>query len=46
VLTPLGTELRDRLRARLAEPPAAIKRLSAADQRRLRDLLRAAVDGT
>jgi DNA-binding MarR family transcriptional regulator len=45
VLTPLGTELRDRLRARLAEPPAAIKRLSAADQRRLRDLLRAAVDG-
>jgi DNA-binding MarR family transcriptional regulator len=45
VVTPLGIELRDRLRARLAEPPAAIKRLSAADQRRLRDLLRAAIDG-
>jgi DNA-binding MarR family transcriptional regulator len=45
VVTPLGIELRDRVRARLAEPPAAIKRLSAADQRRLRDLLRAAIDG-
>jgi MarR family transcriptional regulator, organic hydroperoxide resistance regulator len=45
VLTPLGVELRDRVRARLAEPPAAITRLSAADQRRLRDLLRAALDG-
>jgi DNA-binding MarR family transcriptional regulator len=44
-LTPLGIELRDRVRARLAEPPAAIKRLPAADQRRLRDLLRAAIEG-
>ena len=45
VLTPLGLDLRDRLRSRLAEPPAAIKRLSAAEQRQLRDLLRVALDG-
>ena len=45
VLTPLGVELRDRVRARMAEPPAAIKRLSAADQRRLRDLQRTALEG-
>jgi DNA-binding MarR family transcriptional regulator len=45
VLTPLGVELRDRLRARMSEPPAAIRRLSAADQRLLRDVLsRAAQD--
>ena len=43
VLTPLGLELRDRMRARMSEPPAAIARLSAGDQRLLRDLLRAAI---
>jgi DNA-binding MarR family transcriptional regulator len=43
VLTPLGLELRDRVRARMSEPPAAIRRLSVADQRLLRDLLRAAI---
>jgi MarR family transcriptional regulator, organic hydroperoxide resistance regulator len=46
VLTPLGLELRDRLRARMSEPPAAINRLSVADQRALRDLLRAAIQDT
>jgi DNA-binding MarR family transcriptional regulator len=44
VLTPLGLELRDRMRARMSEPPAAIKRMSAGDQRLLRDLLRAALE--
>jgi DNA-binding MarR family transcriptional regulator len=43
VLTPLGLELRDRVRARMSEPPAAIERLSAGDQRLLRDLLRTAL---
>jgi DNA-binding MarR family transcriptional regulator len=40
VLTALGAELRDRVRERMAEPPAAIKRLDTADQRLLRDVLR------
>jgi hypothetical protein len=39
----LGVESRERIRARMAEPPAAITRLSAADQRSLRDLLRRAL---
>ena len=46
VLTPLGLELRDRVRACMSEPPAAITRLSVADQRLLRDLLRAAIEDT
>lgn len=44
VLTPLGVEVRDSLRARLARPPEAIERLSSEDQRLLRDVLRRAVD--
>jgi DNA-binding MarR family transcriptional regulator len=38
VLTEEGHRLRDEIGERLAEPPAAIKTLSAADQRALRDL--------
>jgi DNA-binding MarR family transcriptional regulator len=45
VVTDEGAELRKRLRARLAEPPPPIARLSAADQRALRDILRRALDG-
>ena len=45
VPTPLGLEVRDALRARLARAPAAIERLSPEEQRLLRDLLaRAARD--
>jgi DNA-binding MarR family transcriptional regulator len=45
VPTPLGLEVRDAMRARMARPPAAIERLSAEEQRQLRDLLaRAARD--
>jgi len=44
VLTVAGAELRDRLRARMAEPPAAIRSLSAPDQRLLRDVLQRAVE--
>jgi DNA-binding MarR family transcriptional regulator len=43
VLTAAGAELRDRVRARMAEPPEAIRSLSLADQRVLRDVLRRAV---
>lgn len=43
-LTPAGVELRRRVLEIMAEPPAAIARLSAADQRRLRDILRRAVE--
>ena len=39
-LTPEGRRVRDELRARFAEPPAAIAQLSASDQRALRDILR------
>jgi DNA-binding MarR family transcriptional regulator len=39
-LTPEGQRLRDGINARLAEPPQAIAELPAADQRKLRDLLR------
>ncbi|HEY5317403.1 MAG TPA: MarR family transcriptional regulator [Solirubrobacteraceae bacterium] len=45
VLTPAGAELRDRVRARMADPPEAIRRLSPQDQRLLRDVLRRAVEG-
>jgi MarR family transcriptional regulator, organic hydroperoxide resistance regulator len=43
VLTPLGAELRERVRERMAEAPEAVRRLSAADQRTLRDLLQRAL---
>lgn len=39
VPTALGLEIRDAMRARIARTPAAIERLSAKDQRLLRDLL-------
>jgi DNA-binding MarR family transcriptional regulator len=42
-LTGDGAELRERALERLFEPPEAIARLSRADQRALRDLLRRAV---
>ncbi|MGI8944744.1 MAG: MarR family winged helix-turn-helix transcriptional regulator [Thermoleophilaceae bacterium] len=44
-LTEDGVELRGRVLARLFEPPEPIERLSRAEQRELRDLLRRAVDG-
>jgi DNA-binding MarR family transcriptional regulator len=45
VPTPLGLEVRDAMRELMARPPAAIERLSAEEQRQLRDLLaRAARD--
>jgi DNA-binding MarR family transcriptional regulator len=43
-LTPLGVEQRARVRAHMAEAPAAFERLGAADQRVLRDILRRAVE--
>lgn len=45
VPTALGLEVRDALRERMARPPAAIERLSAKDQRLLRDLLARAARG-
>ena len=39
VATPLGLEVRDAMRARMARAPAAIERLSPEEQRLLRDLL-------
>jgi MarR family transcriptional regulator, organic hydroperoxide resistance regulator len=45
VVTPEGTRLRQRLLERLSEPPPAIARLSPAEQRQLRDLLRRLVTG-
>ena len=44
-LTDEGARVRERALERLYEPPAAIARLSRADQRALRDLLRRAVEG-
>jgi DNA-binding MarR family transcriptional regulator len=44
-LTEEGCAVRDRVLERLHEPPEAIARLSRADQRALRDVLRRAVDG-
>ena len=45
VPTPLGLEVRDALRARMARAPAAIERLSPKEQRLLRDLLARAAGG-
>ena len=43
-LTDEGRRVRDELRARLATPPEALTRLTAEEQRTLRDLLRKALD--
>jgi DNA-binding MarR family transcriptional regulator len=43
-LTDEGRRVREEIRARLATPPAALGRLSRAEQRELRDLLRKALD--
>ena len=43
VVTPEGAELRARVKARMEEPPDALRRLSAAEQRQLRDLMRKAL---
>jgi DNA-binding MarR family transcriptional regulator len=43
-LTDEGRELRERLAERMHAPPAALERLTPAEQRQLRDLLRRAVD--
>lgn len=43
VVTEKGAALRERLLARISEPPPAIAALSAADQRSLRDILRRAL---
>jgi DNA-binding MarR family transcriptional regulator len=42
-LTDEGRRVRDEIRARLAIPPEALQRLSRAEQRALRDLLRKAL---
>ena len=44
-LTDEGASVRERVLERLYEPPEAIARLSRADQRTLRDVLRRAVEG-
>ena len=44
-LTDEGATVRERVLERLYDPPGAIARLSRADQRALRDLLRRAVEG-
>jgi DNA-binding MarR family transcriptional regulator len=43
-LTEQGREIRDELNRRMAEPPEVIERLSLADRRALRDILRRALD--
>jgi DNA-binding MarR family transcriptional regulator len=43
-LTEEGARVRDEIRSRLGTPPAALKRLTRAEQRELRDLLRKALD--
>jgi DNA-binding MarR family transcriptional regulator len=43
LLTTAGAELRDRLRARMADPPEAVRSLSVEDQCLLRDVLKRAV---
>jgi DNA-binding MarR family transcriptional regulator len=43
VLTPLGAELRERIKAGMRTAPEALTRLSPADQRTLRDILRRAL---
>lgn len=45
VLTATGVEVRARVRAAMSEPPAAVRRLSLADQRLLVEVLRRAVEG-
>ena len=42
VLTAEGTTMRDAIMERMSEPPELIKRLPAADQRALRDVLKRA----
>lgn len=44
-LTEEGARVRDEIRGRLATPPEALRRLSKAEQRELRDLLRKALAG-
>lgn len=46
ILTPLGLEVRDAMRARLARPPIGIERLSAKDQRLLHEVLARALQQT
>jgi MarR family transcriptional regulator, organic hydroperoxide resistance regulator len=43
-LTDEGRKVRDELDRRMAEPPEAIAKLSAADHRTLRDILKRALD--
>jgi DNA-binding MarR family transcriptional regulator len=43
VLTPTGTEIRRRVLERMSTPPEGVARLSARDQRILRDILRRAL---
>src|SRR3954447_15838623 len=43
VVTPEGAELRRQVKARMEEPPEALKRLTADEQAQLRDLLRKAM---
>lgn len=43
-LTDEGRRVREEIRARLATPPAALERLTRAEQRALRDLLRKALE--
>jgi DNA-binding MarR family transcriptional regulator len=44
VLTPAGRDLRERMLGRVDQSPDGLERLSPADQRRLRDLLRRALE--
>ena len=44
-LTERGRKIRDELNRRMAEPPEVIERLSLADQRALRDILRRGLGG-
>jgi DNA-binding MarR family transcriptional regulator len=44
-VTPQGAELRARVKARMEEPPEALKRLTASEQAALRDLLFKAMRG-
>ena len=44
VLTDEGRRVREEIRARLATPPEALSKLSSAEQRQLRDLLRKSLD--
>ena len=45
-VTDEGTRVRERVRERLSQPPPQLAALSPAEQRVLRDALRAAVEGT